>query len=259
MRIYACDDEQLMLTMLEKAILEASPEADLKTFSKSADLLEYARDNKPDVVFLDIHMPGQNGLILARELMGLYPKLNVIFVTGHSEYAGEAFNIYASGYINKPVNKGQIKEQLARLRYNVGENTRFFAQTFGNFTLFADGEPLQISRTKSKEILAYLVDRNGAEVSRRELGINVFEDENFTRETQKYLSGSVRFLEETLSAADASEILIHSPKGYSVDKAKLNADLFDFLEGRAPNAYHGEYMEQYSWGENFKGMHYSED
>ena len=63
MRILCVDDEPLMLKMLEMAVKEAKPDADVTAYKKQADLLEDARQNGCDVVFLDIHMRGMNGSV----------------------------------------------------------------------------------------------------------------------------------------------------------------------------------------------------
>ena len=84
MRILCVDDEPLMLQMLETAVREARPDADISAFEKQTDLLEDAKQNGCDIAFLDIHMRGMNGVELAKELKGVNPKMNIIFVTGFS-------------------------------------------------------------------------------------------------------------------------------------------------------------------------------
>ncbi len=82
MRILCVDDEPLMLQMLEMAVREAEPDADITAFSKQTDLLNEAKTNGCDIAFLDIHMRGMNGVELAKELKAVNPKMNIIFVTG---------------------------------------------------------------------------------------------------------------------------------------------------------------------------------
>lgn len=69
---------------------------------------------KPDLIFLDVNMPGKSGIELAREIikLGLEPK--IIFVTAFDKYAIEAFKVEAFDYILKPVDKILLKETLER-------------------------------------------------------------------------------------------------------------------------------------------------
>ena len=87
MRILCLDDEPLALKMLEAAVREAKSDAEVTAFRKQADLLEDAKQNDCDVAFLDIHMRGMNGVELAKKLKEVNPTMNIIFVTGFSEYA----------------------------------------------------------------------------------------------------------------------------------------------------------------------------
>ena len=86
MRILCLDDEPLALKMLEAAIREAKSDAEVTAFRKQADLLEDAKQNGCDVAFLDIHMRGMNGVEVAKRLKEINPKMNIIFVTGFSDY-----------------------------------------------------------------------------------------------------------------------------------------------------------------------------
>jgi len=260
MRIYAADDEILARSLLEEAIRAACPEAELQMFRSGRELLEASKQALPDVVFTDILMPGMTGLETAEALKELSDaqdkKVNVIFVTGFTEYTGEAFRLFASGYVNKPVDPEQVRHQLQNLRYPLSAAPRASAHCFGNFTLLLGGRPVHFSRTKGQELFAYLVDRDGALVSRKELALVLFEDDTFSRETQKNLTNIVRAVEQDLDAAGIPGLFIHSVKGYSVDRDQLECDLFRFLKGEK-ELFTGEYMEQYSWGEEFKGRNFN--
>ena len=116
MRILCLDDEPLALKMLEAAIREAKSDAEVTAFRKQADLLEDAKQNGCDVAFLDIHMRGMNGVEVAKRLKEINPKMNIIFVTGFSDYKGDAMDMKASGYIMKPVTAEEVKAELEDLR-----------------------------------------------------------------------------------------------------------------------------------------------
>jgi two-component system, LytTR family, response regulator AlgR len=68
-----------------------------------------------DVVLLDIHMPGADGLQLARELRSIRPELSVIFVTAHAEHAVAAFDLDVVDYLTKPVRLERLEKALAKV------------------------------------------------------------------------------------------------------------------------------------------------
>ena len=118
MNIIAVDDEQSQLNILTRAINEAMPDAAVYSFTRQSEMLAELSQNLfiPDVCFLDIEMPGKTGLELAVTLKQMYPKVNIIFVTGFSKYAIDAINLRSSGYILKPATCDKILAELGNLR-----------------------------------------------------------------------------------------------------------------------------------------------
>ena len=252
MIIYAVDDEALMLEMLCEAITEASEGSELKAFRFSSQLLDAAREKMCDVAFLDVEMPGMDGIELAKQLKELNREVNIIFVTGYAQYAIEALKLYASGFVMKPVSADAIRRELENLRFEVKPEKTIYAKTFGNFTLFRNNEPVHFRLAKSRELLAYLIDRNGSFVSRRELAAVLFENGVFSRTEQSNLCNIISGLETDLRAVDAENIFERDRNGCRVKTDEISCDMYDFLCGKT-ELFHGEYMEQYSWGEEFKG------
>ena len=155
MRILCLDDEPLALKMLQLAVEKAKPEAEILTFSKQRELIAEAESGGCDVAFLDIHMRGMTGVEVAKTLKGINPKMNIIFVTGFSEYKGDAMDMKASGYIMKPVTAAEVKAELEDLRFPVipRKNALLRVQCFGNFDVFTpDGSHVHFERSRSKEI-----------------------------------------------------------------------------------------------------------
>lgn len=252
MIIYAADDEALMLEMLGESIAEVSSGAEVKTFRLSSQLLEAAREHMCDVAFLDVEMPGTNGIELAKQLKELNREVNIIFVTGYAQYAVDALNLYASGFVMKPVSPEAVRRELENLRYEVKAGKEIYAKTFGNFTVFKNAEPVHFRLAKSRELLAFLIDRGGSVVSRRELAAVLFENGIFSRTEQSNLCNIINGLEIDLRSVDAERIFVRDRNGCRVNTDEFSCDLYDYLGGKL-ELYHGEYMEQYSWGEEFKG------
>ena len=97
MRILVLDDEPVILQGMQQTIRNAIPDAEIIPFAFSEKALAWCRENRVDIVFLDIEMPELSGMQLAKELRKLYPEINIIFTTSYPEYAVEAYELRASG------------------------------------------------------------------------------------------------------------------------------------------------------------------
>ena len=254
MRMLCVDDEPLMLIMLERAVKEAAPLDEVLSFRYQEDLLEEAKKNGCDVAFLDIHMRGMNGVELARELKTVNPKMNIIFVTGFSEYAGDAMKLHASGYIMKPVTTEEVKKELADLRFPMAPQKEALlrVQCFGNFDVFLPGgEHVRFERSKAKEIFAYLVHRNGSSCTIREIAAALFEDEPYDKKQQNYMQQLTHALMKSLRAVGAEAVIVKDFNALAVNTEVLDCDYYRFkeLDAGAVNAYQNEYMSQYYWAD----------
>ena len=116
MNILAVDDEYYALDLLKRALEEVAHGATVFLCRDVRSALTVAREHKPDVAFLDIHMPEKNGIELALDLKKLNPKINIVFATGFSEYMKEGIDLRMSGYIMKPVTPEAVKVELENLR-----------------------------------------------------------------------------------------------------------------------------------------------
>lgn len=251
MNMIAVDDERLALKALIAAIKEAAPGSEVKEFLYAEDALEYAEENPVDVAFLDVEMADISGVELACRLKNNNPDVNIIFATGFGEYRDSAFELHASGYLTKPITAEKVKKELAELRRPVTEKERVRIQTFGNFQVFVDEKPLVFSRKKTKELLAFLVDRHGAFVTTEQIAATLWENESYDTKLKNNVTATVSQLRALLRDVGAEDILIKSRNNLALDVNKVRCDAYD-LEKREPmavNSYLGEYMSEYSWAE----------
>ena len=262
MLVYTIDDEQDALEELSCAVREALPDVQIKEFNRSAKALDSLRaeEQPPELVFSDIHMPGVDGLELAARIKIISPETVVIFVTGYSDYALKAFKVHANGYRLKPVLAEQIREELRHLQARLPDRCdRLTVRCFGNFEVFWDSKPLAFKRKKTKEMLAYLIDRAGASVTAEEMAAVLWEDETDMSRAKHNLRNLVNNLRTVLSEIGCEDIL-HRGKGWmAIDRAAVDCDYYRMLDGdmRAVNSFRGEYMNQYSWAEiTLANLHY---
>ena len=248
MKILAVDDEIIALEGLVKSIKEADNTAQVFSFRFSDEAIDFMKTNTCDVAFLDIEMYGINGVSLANILLQMNPNINIIFSTGYGNYRDVAFDIHASGYIVKPITPEKVKKELLNLRRPVKTINKLQINVFGNFEVFFNGSPLKFKYTKSKELLAYLVDRKGALCTVSELMAILFEDEG-GHET--YFKSIRKDLIETLENIGCVDSLIIQRGKIGINKENVYCNYFDFLDGKVKleDIYHGEYMSQYSFAE----------
>lgn len=119
--IMMVDNERIILRGGSKVIAEAVPGAEIVCFTKPSEAMEYVKNHKVALAFLDIEMGRVSGLDLCRDLLEISPRLNIIFLTAHMNYSLDAWETGASGFLTKPLTVDSVKKQISKLRYPVPE------------------------------------------------------------------------------------------------------------------------------------------
>ena len=107
MRIAICDDEVSMVQILEEKIKKLLPDAVIDKYLSGDELI--ASGSKPDILFLDIQMPGMDGMETAKVLRQDNENMILIFVTAAEEYVFQAFDVGAFHYLVKPFSDENFK------------------------------------------------------------------------------------------------------------------------------------------------------
>ena len=110
------EDEYLALENLKYIIENNSNIEVIETFDNGIDVLNFINKNKVDVIFLDINIPGLNGMELTRTLKNFNVKPKIVFITAYKKYAVEAFELEVFDYITKPYLEERILQTLDRLK-----------------------------------------------------------------------------------------------------------------------------------------------
>ncbi len=255
MKIIAVDDDNTSLKKMEGYIAKALPDAECFCFDSSLSALAKAREEEIDVAVLDIKMPELDGIDLGRYLTELNPYINLIYLTEHTDRAYEAMKLHASGYVQKPGSGPEIQKELETLRYPEIRKKfkRVFAQTFGNFELFVDGLPVEFKYTRTKEIVALLINNKGAQTTNGEIIASLWEDDGDPEKKQSYLNNLRQDLQNTFTKLKLDGIILKQRGSMAIAKDRIECDLYDWLENKAESKYryNGDYMNQYSWSEYY--------
>lgn len=146
-RAVLADDERLMRDQLRARLAEAWPELEIVAEAKNgAEAVELVEQHRPDVVFLDIRMPGMTGVEAAKQIAqmdvgddGFLPE--IVFITAYDQYAVEAFEQGATDYILKPAERDRLKLTVERIgkRLAAKRNAEDDTDAPGS----SSGEPIQ--------------------------------------------------------------------------------------------------------------------
>ena len=258
MKIVCVDDEVNALAAIKKEVEKIEGITEVQGFTSPQAALQYICTHSCDVALLDIQMQGIDGLELAKKIREGSKATSIIFLTGYSEYAVSAFHLHVSGYILKPASKEDIERELQYIKEQpLFQQSRLLrVQCFGNFEVFVNQTPLKFERMKSKELLAYLIDRKGAAVTTGELCAVLWEERPDSLSLRNQLRTLIADLTRTLKQAGMQQVLIKRRNQYAVAVDCVDCDYYHFLRGdtAAVSHYYGEYMAQYSWGEMTLGM-----
>ena len=198
-------------------------------------------------------MRGMGGLALAERIVAVRPNCKVVFCTGYEEYAIPAFKLHASGYLMKPISKEDVQGEIDNIKGVRKKEKSLTVKCFGNFEVYSKNEKLVFKRLKSKELFAYLVDRNGAGLTAKEICAVLFPDDTDDTKNASYLRQLVMDLKNTLRTVGAENVLRHETPCYRVDTSLIQCDYLSYLETGKPE-FHGEYMTQYSWADETCAM-----
>ncbi len=249
------DDEKRLLNSLSNALLTVPEISETVSFDDEIDALEYARDNRIDVAFLDIKLHEMDGLTLAKRLLELQPSVSVVFCTGYESYALDAIKMHIdAGYLMKPVRSKDVQEEIKHI---IAKNSKkkLIASCFGEFEIFFEGKPVVFSRRRAKELLAFLIDRRGQIVSVSRLSTELLNEDSDPIKGKNIIYQAIKSLKTSLESLGAGDIVLTSGGGYCVDRSRIDCDYYRALDGddSAIKAFDGRYMEQYPWAEETLG------
>ncbi len=262
MRVMIVDDERLSVASLESTIKAAlGDDTEIRSYTNPDAALEAMEEYKPELIFMDIEMPGTNGLELADKVKKKYSDAHIIFVTAYSDYALPAWRLHVDDYLLKPASKEDVIRTVSHITatsaQGITADKRLRLQCFGKFEAFYDGVPVVFKRSRAKEMLAYLVCAKGAGVTSGELCGVLWDNATDIQLKKTYLRQYTASLREALRECGMEDLLIHRRNSYSIDTNMVDCDYYNYLKGgdlSGEDMFHGEFMTQYDWAEEFTGQ-----
>lgn len=175
MKILAADDHQLIVDDLLDEISNIIPEAECMGTSDPEEVLPLFEEHGFDVVFMDIDMPGVNGITLAKKILAKAPRTNIIYITGYEKYAIDSYETFASAFLVKPVSTENLRNALENLRFPVSEITddMIEAQCSGDSVLGARMKKYREERNISPNELSEIMNVTLQTVYRWEKGVRI--------------------------------------------------------------------------------------
>ncbi len=165
LRVALFDDEPMLCNSLQTTLLSFPYAEVVGTAQSGADAINVLHDKQPELVFLDIEMGDTNGLDLARHIRSAYPDTQIIFLTGHADFALEGYEYNPLDYLVKPVNILRLERVLLREKQR-REGQQQKKETPVRIGLPVDGgmEIIQVDQVSYIEKAGrkvYLVGQNG--------------------------------------------------------------------------------------------------
>ncbi len=256
MHVIYVDDERPALDnfrLTAAAFLEIDS---LNLFLDGNAALDWAKTHVVDIAFLDVEMPGLHGLELARELRKINSDIRIVFVTAYSQYAMDAWDIDATGYILKPYSDADVYKELRKCFYRPIPSQHVTIQTMPSLSVYVDGTPLHLARAKSMELFALLIDAGARGITTGEGISYLWPDRPNDTNTQSLFRMTYKRLADALEDAGVGYIIASKENRRFIRVDQVDCDLYRILSGdkRAGQKYCGQYLSEYAWAEERNGQ-----
>ena len=271
MRAILVDDEMIALEVLSHALRTYEDVDIVGAYTCPKQAIAASEELAPDVVFLDIEMGEQNGILVASEFKSRCKSPEVVFVTAYSDYAIEAFELNAIDYLLKPIQKSRMERTIDRLRTNIEAD--IYAESeealriegFGAFIVTdSAGNPLKWRTKKSKELFAYLWLHRENPIPKDLLIDEIFYDKALEKAVT-LLHTSIYQLRKNLEKLGYKDAVVFSDDSYRLNltaKSDLDEilsicavnDLSDSNAQKLVDCYKGALLEKedYRWIPNMR-------
>ena len=248
MKIIAVDDESDALSNFLLTVLDTDLE--YKMFRDDPlSTLEYVKDNTVDAAFLDINMPQINGVDLAQKLINSQSSIKIVFISGYvqdEQIIKARLGGNLIGFCYKPYTTDTLFNFLRQIAAGINASRRICLRAFGAFELLINDIAVKFSSSKSKELLALLIEKNGSHLTMSEAISCLWPDKNADYAKILYRDAVWR-LRRTLKESGLESLVEFTRAQQIINKKCAQCDYWDFLDGKNTELYSGTYMPNFEW------------
>ncbi|ERK32009.1 response regulator [Clostridium intestinale] len=266
-KVIIVEDELPNLQLIKMLLDENKNIEVIGEYLSSNKAWENIQVDKPDAVFLDIEMPGMNGMLLAEKIKEYDENIQVVFMTAYNQYAVEAFRINAAHYILKPISEKAIDASIERLLKNKKgdvekkEEKKYLIECFGTFKVFNKTRENKIKwiTSRSEELFAYFICNRGRWVDKWKL-CDMFWNQSNPKNAEHNLHSTINRLKNSLKSIGIENIIEYSQGMYKAYLEEFDCDIWkldEFIRNNSDfNISDMEVIAKLNKGELFEGKDY---
>ncbi|WP_066191400.1 response regulator [Gracilibacillus timonensis] len=238
MRALLFDDEPLALDFLEHQLKKTNRITQMHKFQDASIEQRESLIQQADIVFLDIEMPGINGLELAELIIEINPAISLVFVTAYDQYAIEAFKIHALDYLLKPVDVKRLNVTLKRIDYLIESQSKqvpahkhlhidIFQDLRFQFADETETRKIKWRTSKTKELFLYLLHQQGQSVLKSQL-IELFWPDIELQKAYAQLYVTIYHIRKTLGSFNNHITITNIHDGYLLELHRVTVDRLEW-------------------------------
>lgn len=255
-RTILVDDEVWSMRQFERESYERDIDL-VGIFSQSPEALFYAQTHPVDCALLDIEMPDMDGITLGRKLREMNKDIIIIYISSYEKYLRDAMlGIKADYFVLKPYRAEEVADILDRAKYLSGRlGKRVRVRTFGDFDVFIDGQFVEFTNQKAKELFALCIDEEGGEVSMKKAVDFLWEDRVYDEKVKCLYRKSVVYLKKLFKEYQIENVFVSGRGSCHINRQEIKCDYYEVIDGKdiKESLFNGRYMSNYSWGEETCG------
>lgn len=188
----------------------------------------------------------------------IYTNLNILRMGEYRDNIYLENSILSAEYILHLINSAlSTVEGTDAAKYQPGGlNERVSVRTFGEFDIFIDGELIEFTNNKAKELFAICIDSCGGDVTMKKVINTLWEGRNYDDKVKRLYRKAIVYLNALFEEYGVENVFCSSRGHCHVNRHKISCDYYEVLDGKniKETLFTGKYMSNYSWGEETCGI-----